>query len=70
MRPITWFWIAWAIAFLIGEGWAVYRLSYDDTLTAHLRAVMLAHPLATVVVPTFVVGLAIHLLIETLRPMP
>lgn len=70
MRTTTWLWIAWGLAFVALEGWAFYKSSYADTLTGHLRNVMLAHPVAMVAIPTVVVGVAVHLLIEALRAAP
>lgn len=67
MRPAAWFWLAWALAGVLFEAVALWRGVYADTFTGNARTLMLASPWLLWLIPTLVIGLAVHLLIEAGR---
>ena len=67
MRLYTALWIAWAIVGLLVEASAIHGRTFENTLSGHLVGVMRASPWLAWLVPTLVVGLAIHLMLEAFR---
>lgn len=67
VRLFTVLWIVWGIGFVVLEGAAYFRRSYEDTATWHLREIMLAHPLLFILVPSAFCAVAIHLVVDGLR---
>lgn len=70
MSPYSFAWVCWVLVGCIIETAAYIHGGYRATLTGHLTHFMLSSPWVMVLVPTFFVGVAIHLLTDVVRLRP
>ena len=61
LMPLTWAWIAWIVAFIVLETYALME-GRGQELTAHLRPVFLEHPLTWWLAAGAWVWLGLHFL--------
>lgn len=62
--PWTWVWSLWILYFFVAESVAVVAGYYPGTLTAHLRPVLAAHPLAWFLTLGIWLWIGFHFLVE------
>jgi hypothetical protein len=61
LDPPTWAWIGWLVAFVVIEAWTLAARNGQE-LTAHLRAIFLAFPLAWFLAIALWLWVGLHLL--------